>query len=847
MNISVSPASVSRIWQGRSVICTIGFGLLAAALNPDRAAATQTITHPDPAIGGIIGDIQNNGSTVVTTQFDNVPFASALTVTFDVTFKVTPPTPGRLKVVIFPGPPDDNTGAPPRSGVVNGVIIPSVALFPVWDHERLVDSAGHPLSHIHGMAALPASFDGKPLINAIPTLESDPVTYTYTVQVVYDNPGQDSTVVATFDSCSLIIDPNNPGHIAPPTVNIFNGGQNQSLPTQINYGDTLNLFATAQANPTPTYTIARLGIIINTAEPIVRNGSLAPLLRSQVVSQQVGASKASAFYQPPILPPGDYTIVVRAVDSAGFYQIISRPLRVQRLFGLFSVSNLVTTVNSDSMDPNCPECNSTNFSATILYSNNGTTPSTDLRIRLVEVPSASFLDVDGPPLLPDPKTPAAASVGPVHALAAGTSDEVAVSGIIDAPISVLSNSGFTQGEFINFHVYAVLDELIDGQWVPVDSLKLADGVQLSPTPFGGPGDGSNMPPSGNGTAGLATLSNVTISGAVTSASLGQQQFTATGFFTNSSVTISSPVTWQVIGDSGVAIDPSSGMLQAGHVGTDTVVQVSATMAINGQTKTETVSVTIKAGPRFGSIATRGFITNSTGALIGGFSISGTVSKSVLIRAIGPSLSAYFTNPLSDPTLALFDASGHVIVANNDWGNAANADQIPTNLRPANPKEAAILITLSPGQYTAVVAGNNGSQGVGLVQIYDRDGGTASQLDAIATRGFITNSTGALIGGFSVGGTTPKPVLVRAIGPSLSAYFNNPLTDPTLGLYNANGQQIATNNDWATAPNANQIPTSLRPTDAKESAILVTLAPGDYTAIVAGNNGSQGIGLVQVYD
>jgi hypothetical protein len=463
MNISVSPASVLRIWQGRSVICTIGFGLLAAALNPDRAAATQTIiTHQD------IGDIQNSNSVVSTTTFFDVPVASALTVTFDVTFKITPPTPGKLKVVIFPGLPDDSTGAPPRSGVVNGVIIPSVALFPVWDHERLVDSAGHPLSHIHGVAKLPAKVGDKTLINGVKTDGSDPVTYIYTVQLVYDNPGQDSTVVATFDSCSLIINPNNPGHLAPPTVNIFNGLQNQPLPTQINYGDALNLFATAQANPTPTYTIARLGLIINTAEPIVRNGSLTPLLRSQVVSQQVGASRASAFYQPPILPPGDYSIVVQAVDSAGFYQTISKPLRVKRLFGLFSVSNLLTTLNP-SNDPNCPECQSTTFSATILYSNNGTTPSNDLRIRLVEVASASFLDVDGPPPLPNPTTPTDASVGPVHALAAGTSGQVVVSGIIDAPIPVQSNSGFTQGEFINFHVYAVLDELIGGKWQMVFS------------------------------------------------------------------------------------------------------------------------------------------------------------------------------------------------------------------------------------------------------------------------------------------------------------------------------------------------------------------------------------------
>jgi hypothetical protein len=124
---------------------------------------------------------------------------------------------------------------------------------------------------------------------------------------------------------------------------------------------------------------------------------------------------------------------------------------------------------------------------------------------------------------------------------------------------------------------------------------------------------------------------------------------------------------------------------------------------------------------------------------------------------------------------------------------------------------------------------------------------SAQLDAISTRGFIVTNNGVLIGGFTVSGTASKPVLVRAIGPSLSAYFPNPLTDPTLSVYNASGQLLAVNNDWATAPNANQIPTGLRPADSKESAILLTLAPGDYTAIVAGNNGSQGIGLVQVYD
>jgi hypothetical protein len=813
-------------------------GVLTAPLCAPSAAGTQTITQTG------LPDIRNSSGFPSKAEFFDVPSASTLSVTFDVTFTITPPTPGRLKVIIFPGPVTD-TGVPPRADIdSNGVIIPAVAVFPVWDHERLV-VGGQPVSHIHGVAALPSTFDGKPLINAITTEGSDPPTYDYTVQVIYDNPGDDFSVVATFDSCSLIVDPINQDHIGPPTVNIFGGSHSEQLPTDINYGDALNLFATAHANPSP-YTIARLGIIINTAEPIVRGGSLAPLLRSQVVSQS-GGSGASAFYQPPILAPGNYTIVVRAVDSAGFYQTISRPLTVHRLFGLFSVSNLVPIVNSDSIDENCPECNSTTFTATINYYNGGTTPSADLRIRLVEVPSASFLDFDGPPLLPDPKTPSDAFVGAVHSLAVGEGDEVAVSGIIDAPIQFPSGPS-SQPQYINFHVYAVLDEFIGGQWLPVDSLKVVDGVQLHPMPFGGPGDGSNMPPSGNGTAGLATLSSVTINGGATIASLGSQQFTATGSFTNSSVTINSPVTWQLVDNPPeVHIDASSGLLQVDHVGTDTVIQVSATMTVNGQTQTEIASVTIKAGPPFKSISTRGFIATNNGVLIGGFSISGTVPKPVLVRAIGPSLSAYFPNPLLDPTLSLFDASGHQIVANNDWATAPNSSQIPISLRPADAKESAILVTLAPGEYTAIVAGNNGSQGIGLVQVYDQDQSIASQLDAISTRGFIATNNGVLIGGFTVSGTASKPVLVRAIGPSLSAYFPNPLTDPTLSVYNASGQLLAVNNDWATAPNANQIPTGLRPADSKESAILLSLAPGDYTAIVAGNNGSQGIGLVQVYD
>jgi hypothetical protein len=184
-------------------------------------------------------------------------------------------------------------------------------------------------------------------------------------------------------------------------------------------------------------------------------------------------------------------------------------------------------------------------------------------------------------------------------------------------------------------------------------------------------------------------------------------------------------------------------------------------------------------------------------LIGGFIITGTDPKNVVIRGIGPSLSNFgIANPLQDPTLELHN-SNSVIASNDDWQTAANASQIPTSLQPTDSRESAILITLQPGSYTAIVSGKNGTTGVGLVEVYDLDQATTSKLANISTRGFVDTGENVLIGGFIVGGGNGSArVIIRAIGPSLTQFgVSGALSDPTLELHDGNGVTITTNDNW----------------------------------------------------
>lgn len=236
-------------------------------------------------------------------------------------------------------------------------------------------------------------------------------------------------------------------------------------------------------------------------------------------------------------------------------------------------------------------------------------------------------------------------------------------------------------------------------------------------------------------------------------------------------------------------------------------------------------------------------------MIGGFIITGSANKKVIVRAIGPSLQQFAVpNPLADPVLELHGPTGALITSNDNWRDTQEAEIIQSQLAPTNDLESAIIATLQPGSYTGIMQGNNGASGVGLVEVYDLDSAAASTLANISTRSFVQTGDNRLIGGFILGSNGGGAhVIIRAIGPSL-AQLSNTLTDPTLELRDGNGGLIRFDDNWQDDPNqAAQITASgLAPTNPLESAISANLLPGNYTAIVAGKNSGTGIGVVEIY-
>ena len=244
-----------------------------------------------------------------------------------------------------------------------------------------------------------------------------------------------------------------------------------------------------------------------------------------------------------------------------------------------------------------------------------------------------------------------------------------------------------------------------------------------------------------------------------------------------------------------------------------------------------------------NISTRLLIETGDNVLIGGFIVTGSHSKEVLLRAIGPSLT--LDGKLANPVLELHDASEAVIKTNDDWQTNTNEQEIvDTGLAPTDPLESALLVTLDPGAYTAIVSGANNGTGIGLVEAYDLDRTTDARLANISTRGFVQTGDNVMIGGFIILGSEDEYVIVRAIGPSLP--LAGTLADPLLELHNADGSILATNDNWRDTQEAEIEATGLAPTNDAESAIVSTLAPGNYTAIVRGAGDTTGVALVEAY-
>lgn len=264
--------------------------------------------------------------------------------------------------------------------------------------------------------------------------------------------------------------------------------------------------------------------------------------------------------------------------------------------------------------------------------------------------------------------------------------------------------------------------------------------------------------------------------------------------------------------------------------------------------------------KLANISTRVALQSGEGAGIAGFIVRTDAPKRLMIRGIGPSLKVGDTpvpGALQNPVLEIRDKAGVLLTSNDNWRSDQQAEITASGLAPTDNREAAVIVNFEgdaeANEYTAILRGANDSPGIGLVEVYDLNAESLADLGNISTRGVVGTGDGVLIGGLIVRDHSSfnqsQDILLRGIGPSLSsAEIANPLQDPALSLFNAQGEVIVSNNDWRDGGQEAAIAaTGIPPTEDKESAIRRTLAPGAYTAILSGATGGTGIGLVEAYN
>jgi alpha-tubulin suppressor-like RCC1 family protein len=245
-------------------------------------------------------------------------------------------------------------------------------------------------------------------------------------------------------------------------------------------------------------------------------------------------------------------------------------------------------------------------------------------------------------------------------------------------------------------------------------------------------------------------------------------------------------------------------------------------------------------------------------IIAGFIIRGDAPKKVMIRALGPSLSSAqppVTNPLGDPKVELFDSNGVSLGRNDNWrvtqiGGLIAGDQASeiqrSTLAPTNDQESALIVTVPAGNYTAHINTTNNATGIALLEIYDLEQ-NSSQIVNVSARARLSTGDNVLIGGFTIAGTAQLKVIARALGPSLFAYgIAGALQDPTLELHNSSGTAFAFDDNWRDSQETAILATGIPPGDNREAAIVATLEPGAYTAVVSGKNQTSGVALIEVY-
>ena len=257
-------------------------------------------------------------------------------------------------------------------------------------------------------------------------------------------------------------------------------------------------------------------------------------------------------------------------------------------------------------------------------------------------------------------------------------------------------------------------------------------------------------------------------------------------------------------------------------------------------------VSIPALPTILNLSTRLNVGTADNVLIGGFIVIGSDNEEVVLRGIGPSLP--LTGSLPNPRLELHDSAGALIASNDNWMESPQKDEIISrSLAPNDDLESALLVELAPGSYTTILSDAGGATGIGLVELYTTNPAAVANPVNISTRGFVQTGDDVMIGGFIIGGTNTRHLAIRAIGPSLAvAGVTNPLLDPVLELHDQNGALMETNDNWK-ENQAEVEATGLAPGDDRESVIVTTLSPANYTAIVRGVNGTTGVALVEAYD
>ena len=265
--------------------------------------------------------------------------------------------------------------------------------------------------------------------------------------------------------------------------------------------------------------------------------------------------------------------------------------------------------------------------------------------------------------------------------------------------------------------------------------------------------------------------------------------------------------------------------------------------------------------RLVNISTRSKVGTGSDILIAGFNLAGRGTRPLVIRGIGPGLSPFgVTGLLSDPTLQVFDDANRLVASNDNWNTslASTFTSLGAFGLPENSKDSALLLTLAPGDYSAVVTGQAGATGIGLVEVYDATVGAIprdQRIVNLSTRAIAGNTSDTiLIAGFVVTGSVPKRVLIRGVGPALTQFgVAGALARPSLAVFSGS-TVLAQNAGWTTTADTSAITAAAQQSGAfafaatsQDAALILNLAPGAYTAHISGVAGTTGVALVEVYE